>query len=247
MTNSELSNLFDVLLNSYGTIGGVHSAPSTTAIVLDEYEKSVFLTEAQEKYIKDCYGNTLTQFGFEKTEEDRRKLDSLVKTYKPIEQPSENLLVDDKYKHKVFKIDTSCWFIVYEQVKWGKTTGCYDGMIADILPTPHDIYIRTRNNPFRGPNYKRALRLDMGDKLVELVTFKDDYEYIIRYIAQPEPIILVDLTNTDLDIRNKKQVNPCKLPELVHQDILELAVQMAYQAKAKTQTTKNNNKEKEED
>ena len=47
MTTEEFSNEFDTLLNSYG------ENPST--IELDEYEKSVFLTKAQEEIVIDLY------------------------------------------------------------------------------------------------------------------------------------------------------------------------------------------------
>ena len=78
MTNEEFSNEFDVLLNShatsnlYGTAQGINQ--------LDEYEKSVLLTEAQESIVRDLYNGKLTGEGFESTEEQRRNLDSLVNT-----------------------------------------------------------------------------------------------------------------------------------------------------------------------
>ena len=45
MTTEEFSNEFDVLLNSYITI-------NQDSFKLDEYEKSVLLTESQEAVIK---------------------------------------------------------------------------------------------------------------------------------------------------------------------------------------------------
>ena len=51
MTTEEFSNEFDALLNSYST---TEETPNT--IELDEYEKSVFLTKAQEDVVIDMCG-----------------------------------------------------------------------------------------------------------------------------------------------------------------------------------------------
>ena len=78
MTVQEFSNEFDVLLNSFAT---ATSFGFTTDISsLDEYEKSVFLTEAQEQIVKELYNGTFTGESLEKTEELRRGLNSLIKT-----------------------------------------------------------------------------------------------------------------------------------------------------------------------
>ena len=48
----------------------------------DEYEKSVFLTKAQEELVISIYdGKNLSGESFENTEEARRSLSSLVKTF----------------------------------------------------------------------------------------------------------------------------------------------------------------------
>ena len=80
MTTEEFSNEFDTLLNSHYTVEEFGKVPNT--IELDEYEKSVFLTKAQEEIVIDLY-NGKNQFGdsFEKTEEIRRYLSDLIKTY----------------------------------------------------------------------------------------------------------------------------------------------------------------------
>ena len=83
MTTEEFSNEFDTLLNSYAISPdkyGMENSPLT--IELDEYEKSVFLTKAQEDIIISLYnGKNPVGDSFEKTEEIRRYLSDLVKTY----------------------------------------------------------------------------------------------------------------------------------------------------------------------
>ena len=80
MSTEEFSNEFDTLLSSYATEELFGKVPNT--IELNEYEKSVFLTNAQEEVIIDAY-NGKGDFinSYEKSEEIRRYLSSLVKTY----------------------------------------------------------------------------------------------------------------------------------------------------------------------
>lgn len=100
-------------------------------------------------------------------------------------------------------------------------------MIADIVPCTHDEYQRTINNPFRGPNKRRVLRLDIGKLEVELVSSYNVGTYTIRYVKRPEPIVLCDLEADGLDINGVASPQTCQLSDLVHQEILSRAVTMA--------------------
>ena len=82
MTTEEFSNEFDTLLNSYSVIDRFGKEGNLPTIELDEYEKSVFLTKSQEEIIIDLYSGK-NSFGdsFERTEEIRRYLSDLIKTY----------------------------------------------------------------------------------------------------------------------------------------------------------------------
>lgn len=55
MTNEEFSNAFSTLLNSYNTQSSFGESHSKREIVLDEYEKSVFLTQAQDLVVKSYF------------------------------------------------------------------------------------------------------------------------------------------------------------------------------------------------
>lgn len=73
MTTEEFSNEFDTLLNSYS---------NEYSINIDEYEKSIFLSHAQEEILLELYnGKNQFEDSFEGTEEIRRYLSNLVKTY----------------------------------------------------------------------------------------------------------------------------------------------------------------------
>lgn len=82
MTNSEFSNTFDTLLNSYNTQANFGEQASKREIVLDEYEKSVLLTQAQDIIVKSYFDKTLNQQGQGFDDSSRRQVDfsSLIKT-----------------------------------------------------------------------------------------------------------------------------------------------------------------------
>jgi hypothetical protein len=68
MTTQEFSNAFDTLLNSYDTQSQFGEQASKREIVLDEYEKSLYLTKAQEEIIKDLYSGKYSGDSFESSE-----------------------------------------------------------------------------------------------------------------------------------------------------------------------------------
>lgn len=228
MTNKEFSDGFSTLLNSFGI---------TPNITLDEYEKSTFLTNAQEQLIIDIYSGRNVIYGksFEQTEEIRRYLSNLVETYETSTKVTGKLgLSQDSV---FFEIPQDTWFITYE-VAFLKDSrlGCLDGIEASVVPLPQDDLYRAKDNPFRGPSKDRVLRLDIKSDLAELISKYNVDKYLMRYISQPAPIILVDLPD-GLSINGVSTESECELNPVVHRAILERAVQLAIISK--TQLTGN--------
>ncbi|AXQ62678.1 hypothetical protein PhiCrAssBcn17_41 [Bacteroides phage PhiCrAssBcn17] len=228
MTNKEFSDGFSTLLNSFGI---------TPNITLDEYEKSTFLTNAQEQLIIDIYSGRNIIYGksFEQTEEIRRYLSNLVETYETSTKVTGKLGLS---KDSVFfEIPQDTWFITYE-VAFLKDSrlGCLDGIEASVVPLPQDDLYRAKDNPFRGPSKDRVLRLDIKSDLAELISKYNVDKYLMRYISQPTPIILVDLPD-GLSINGVSTESECELNPVVHRAILERAVQLAIISK--TQLTGN--------
>ena len=228
MTNKEFSDGFSTLLNSFGI---------TPNITLDEYEKSTFLTNAQEQLIIDIYSGRNVIYGksFEQTEEIRRYLSNLVETYETSTKVTGKLGLS---KDSVFfEIPQDTWFITYE-VAFLKDSrlGCLDGIEASVVPLPQDDLYRAKDSPFRGPSKDRVLRLDIKSDLAELISKYNVDKYLMRYISQPTPIILVDLPD-GLSINSVSTESECELNPVVHRAILERAVQLAIISK--TQLTGN--------
>ena len=231
MTIDEFSNSFDTLLNSYALISNFGEETSKQTITLDEYEKSVLLTKAQEEIVLNLY-NGKNPYGeaFEGTEELRRYLSNLIteKSLKPITNTSGTPLGLES-KSKFFTLPENLWFITLESVVIDNSK-CDAETIMKVYPVKQDEYQAIRDNPFRGANDRRALRLDLSEGNVEIICKYMIAIYYIRYIKKVPPIILEDLPN-DLTIEGKSKASNCILHEALHQKILDRAVQLALQSR----------------
>lgn len=202
MTLEELSNEFDVIVNSYD---------NSQSLVFNEYEKSIYLTKAQEYIIKDLYRN------YEGTEELNSYLKTLIKdkTY-PIED-STNIELD---------YPDNFLYILKEYANINTT--CKSNNRVDVLPITQDEYNEVVENPFRGSKSK-VLRLE--ENKIKLITDLPIISYTMTYLSNPSPIILVDLPN-GLTINNKsKKSTTIETSESIHREILDKAVQLAIQSK----------------
>lgn len=224
MNHIEFSNSFDTLLASYTNIAESGLQASRMEVSLDEWEKSVFLTKAQEDIVVELY-NGKNPFGdsFEITEELRRYLDNLIKTsyYLRSDAVTADVLTDESI---CFKLPDDIAFITYEQVRFeDESLGCYDGNLANVYPITQDEFAKVRRNPFRGATKYKALRLDAGNNIVELISKYTIGNYTVRYLSKPKPIILVDLPEENA-IEGITAITECELNPVLHRRILERAV-----------------------
>lgn len=231
MTTEEFSNEFDTLVSSYRRFKDFDNKELLDSIEFDEYEKSVFLTKAQEELITSYYsGRNSNLHSFENTEEIRRYLSSLVRTaeIEPTEDTSNYIKIDKDAQ--VFPLPSDVWFITYESAILGDNEdSCLSGKTIDVVPVMQDYFHRVKRNPFRGPSKRRALRLDIESKEVELVSNYPISKYLVRYIVKPAPIVLTKLNGISIDGISSAQT--CELEESLHRPILDLAVRLALQSK----------------
>lgn len=231
MTREEFSNEFDTMLNSYSIPAKFGEESTRQSIVLDEYEKSLFLTKAQEELVTSLY-NGKNPYGdsFESTEEMRRYLSNLVveKYLKPITNTSGTPLGITSTS-TFFTLPEDLWFITFESVILDNSK-CKDTAYMTVYPTKQDEYLKIKDNPFRGANDRRALRLDLSEGNVEIICKYMIAVYYLRYIKKVPPIILTDLPE-GLTIEKKNEASDCILHEALHQKILDRAVQLALQSK----------------
>ena len=230
MRLEDFSSGFDLLLNSYATAASFGSTDNPSSIELDEFEKSQFLTKAQEEIALSLY-NGKNPFGdsFESTEEMRRYLSPLVKEAEisPITNTSGILGVDSH--SKFFTLPQDLWFITYESVNVSDKE-CEGASTMDVVPVRQDEYHKLKKNPFRGANGRRSLRLDLSEGNVEIVSKYTVTSYYVRYLRKLKPIVLADFGDEN-SIEGISTQTECELHESLHQRILERAVLMALQSK----------------
>ena len=223
MDVQELSNLFDTLLQPYIT-KDVSGEQNTLAF--DEYEKSIFLTKAQEQIVLELYQE------LEQSEENRKYLSNLIKTgnYVPVGEQDETL-INNTFKSYKVEIEDSVLFMIYEQCTLSDENNCINGRIVSVVPTIHDDLDKVLKNPFKSPNSRKVIRLDFDNK-IELISKYNISNYKVRYLKKPNPIILVTLD--DLNIDKKQEVSNGETNPILHERIVQRAVQLAVQSKVKS-------------
>lgn len=230
MTLSEFSREFDILYNNI--LSG--AAPG-----INEYEKSVLLTNALESIVKEYYTGNIQKLipSFEGTERVRKELGELVRTHTATYDAVLNgaLATIKIHDNSVFfEIPTDVWFTVFEQANTYPDP-CTDApQKVKIRPIRHDYFNVLIDNPFRKPNKEWAWRLDLesqdNKRIIELVYLYLPVEtYYFRYVHKPAPIVLTDfethpdLSGLSLSVRGVNTESDNELPSL-SREILELAV-----------------------
>ncbi len=228
MNIEQFSAEFDVLLNSYSIIP---EEGRTDPFAFTEYEKSVFLTKAQDSLVIDLYsGRNSLGLSFESTEEARRYLAELVQEF-TYNIPTPSTIVD-------IQLPKDLWFITYEECKLSDdTVGCLDGTYILVTPVREDELYKTQRNPFKGPSEKRVLRIDVNN-IIKLISKFKIGEYHCYYINKPTPIILTDIG--DLNISGYSETMECMLDDSLHNTIVEIAVRLALISKSQYINKENN-------
>lgn len=245
MTIEDFSNSFDTMLNSYAFKSDYGDSGSALDIILDEYEKSVFLTLAQDQVVRELLGDMSTR-ALTSLEENRilhLGLTSLlqvqeiqIKAQKYAERGSYaytlNANVETAFASSLAILDE----LIYNT---NQTKGRHS---YTVIPISFAEYQSKRSKPYGGPNRRHAWRVKTAGTTVgseETVIIAPEalrenpttWKYQCTYIAVPDPIILTPLGN-GLTINNKTEAAGCMLPVALHYTILERAVELAIKAKA---------------
>lgn len=209
---------------------------SSKAPGLNEYEKSVFLTRAEQAVCVAAYKGALGE-PFESSEEITAYLGTLVKQADCTKANATEEAAAYKISSNsvLYKNPADMLFRTWEGCNI-TVSGCGEKHVS-VIPITQDEYWRAEKNPFRGPNARKVLRLSYikddttgnsysNTAYSELISKYPITAYTVRYLKKPEPIILEALTG-GLSIDGSTAVATCKLPEALHQTILAEAVKMA--------------------
>lgn len=226
MTNQEFSNQFDVLYNN---------VMSNQAPGLDEYEKSVFLTKAQNEIVLSYFnpkGNKYTE-GFDGNE--RRQIDFSMLTRVSDKTTFSTANYDPRTAGvKSVAMPDDVLVFVNESLtvtRDGKT------VYLSVIPISYIEYTRQMSKPFKRPTHYQAWRLINSTSTpageCDLIAGPNDTitKYTARYIKRPRPIVLTNLNAEGVSIGGGvDNETSCELDPILHEDILQRAVELAKAA-----------------
>ena len=238
MTTQEFSASFDTILNSYvSKYKNFGDTTSPFSLELDEYEKSVFLTLAQDIVVYSYFDISPdgTSSGFDTSERRQIDFSYLIKVAHILPGTYNQIT---KYADSSYLVEMPNDIL---RVLNEKVTDSADNTYV-IIPINYREYDRICSKPYAKPYKRQAWRLFQAnssgntiDRYSELLLPNSNTitDYTIRYVRKPGPIILTDLTATnfnfgsELSIGGKKQVSECELDSTIHTDILYKAVELA--------------------
>lgn len=237
MTTSEFSNAFDTLLSSYNTRADFGEGASKKEIVLDEYEKSVFLTQAQDIVIKAYFDSSTNSQGQGIDDSTRRQVDfsSLITVASPSKMEAEEGQTLESFDDRgiLYKLPSNILIMLNEKVKAGNRNYV-------VIPINYAEYDRLMSKAYGQPLKKQCWRLFQNVSGIDITSEIIPTEgvevsnYKIRYIRRPRPIILTNLSlehQESLEIDGISAVTECELNPIVHMDILNKAVELALASK----------------
>lgn len=197
MINKEFISEFDLLYNNVAS----NQSPGFT-----NYEKSVFLTKAQEDILK-AYLNRQTNKLLEGQDSSSlRQIDfsTITRTINLIRSNSKYKLSGLPYS-ECFAFPQDAFFILNEQIK---VENEYDKTkeILQVIPLTNNEFTRNMLKPYKQPLKGQAWRIFTGNDIMEgaiietIAHYKQRIEsYSVRYIRRPHPIILEDLDNNSIE------------------------------------------------
>ena len=227
MNNTEFSSQFDILYDNI---------TSGTAPGLNEYEKSVLLTKAQDQIIKNYFNPLGNKYKEGHSDSPKRTMDFSTIT------KSANSIVGTKGVGTVYS--NTMIYKRPEDILLPRTFVLRDSSDKElqVLPVSEDEITRLFSKPYKQPYKGQAYKLeDSTDEnayhiIVGKAGIENDYKLFIRYIRVPSPIILVDLKDFEyemgldedtLSIGGSRVLSECELDSSIHNEILDRAVLIA--------------------
>ena len=249
MTTKEFSDQFDTLINSYANIPEFGEMASKMDLTVDEYEKSVFLTQAQDIILKRyfyAHENAEGQ-GFDTSERRQTDFSSLIKSELISMDNTQTGSFDKRgilYTLPSTGSETKVLYILNERLIVETATSRKEYVVK---PINYREYDRVMSKPYTQPLKKQAWRLFQNiatgfDIHTEIIPVEGSVppvgqipegmtvKYKLRYVRRPNPIVLVNLPD-DLEINGVNTEQTCELNPILHVDILQEAVRLALASK----------------
>lgn len=224
MSPEEFSDRFEVLYNNI---------TSNQAAGLNEYEKSLFLTKSQDEILKNYFlpQSNPKQAGFD--DNQKRQIDFSELTTATTISAFASANFDPRSNSKSVTLPSNIMMIINEMTT--VTRNSRGTVLLTTVPIKYDEYARLMSKPFKRPVKYQAWRLinHTSKNSADLIVGPDDTIsiYSIRYIRQPKPIIVGDLDGLTLNGytfgTGTNQCQGCELDPILHEEILQRAVELA--------------------
>lgn len=219
MNHSEFSNEFDVLYNNIMS----NAAPG-----VNEYEKSVFLTKAQEELVKNHFNPKGNKYGEGIDDSPKRQIDfsELIQVGLGIASAQAPTLDS---RSKVYTLPVDLFLLLNEVVVTNTGT-------KQVVPLNNEEYVRLMSRPYKEPLKFQAWRIlsSSNDNVnVEIIANSNETinTYKVRYVRRPAPIITTDLSEYgDLTINGISTISESEVNPILHPEILQRAVELAKAA-----------------
>lgn len=217
MTHTEFRNEFDVLYNNIMS----NAAPG-----LNEYEKSVFLTKAQEEIVRNYFNPKGNKYGEGMDDSPKRQID-FSELIKVAQGTLGGASITFDSRARVYNLPADLFIIINEAVDTNTGT-------KQIIPISYAEYTRLMSKPYKEPLKYQAWRIistSSSNISAEIIVNSNETisKYLIRYIRRPAPIITTNLSSDygDLTINGIGTISECELNPIIHEEILQRAVELA--------------------
>lgn len=230
MTTGEFSKEFDIRFNFVN---------SNLAFSVNDYEKSVYLTRAQEEILSNYFnpkGNKY-QEGFDMSEKRDIDFSSLINIAEAtVIKAGVTPFADNGL---VFEINGNVLYLLNEKFEYNIVISPTASSVkTSIFPLRWDDYQRILTKAYKSPPKRQTWRFirsndtaggnGNGKLVVELIPKSDlsgtDYKYTVRYIKRPQPIVVGALGS--LSVNGVSTVSECILPAEIHDEILNRAIEI---------------------
>lgn len=225
MTSEEFNNEFDILYNNIAS----NQAPG-----LDLYEKSVFLTKAQDDIIRSYFNpkSNKVNEGFDGNE--KRQVDFSMITETKVYTTFSNAILDARPNSKRVNFPTSDRIMIIIN-EFADVDREGHSVRLTVVPIIYKEYSRMMSRPYKRPLKYQAWRLlesSNNQKSAELIIGPDDVltRYAVRYLRRPKAIILKNLAEEGVSIDGQTAKQDCELDPILHREILQRAVELAKAA-----------------
>lgn len=244
MTVEEFSDQFDILYNNITS----NQAPG-----LDEYEKSIFLTRAQEDIVKGYFDPLLnkTQQGFDGNERRQIDFSMLVKSSVITPEDATFNMDTEGFDRRAFIIPlyktkedgnresllSPVLLFLNEKLRVNRNGKEIDLTVSPMSFTGYNILM---DKPYKRPTKWQAWRLldnkensdNSGESYIHnlyIIPGANDIpiRYSCRYIKRPNPIILESLPEEGPSIDGKREEMTSELDPILHKEIVQRAVELA--------------------